>query len=84
MGLEGKQPLVSCKPSVAKISSPNIAANRQLLENTVEDFHHKEKCILVFKRKLPTLGWYLKQLGARMVRLLSIDRDGMIQSKIRQ
>jgi hypothetical protein len=45
MGLEGKQPLVSCKPSVARISSSNIAANRQRLENTVEDFHHEEKCI---------------------------------------
>src|SRR4028118_1324836 len=33
---------------------------------------------LVFKRKLPTAGWYLKQLGAQRVRLFSIDRDGMI------
>jgi len=45
MGLERKQPLVSCKPSVARISSSDIAANRQRLENTVEDFHHEEKFI---------------------------------------
>ena len=45
MGLERKQPLVSCKPSVARISSSDIAANRQRLENTVEDFHYEEKFI---------------------------------------
>jgi hypothetical protein len=45
MGLEGKQPLVAASHRLREISSSNIAANRQRLENTVEDFHHEEKCI---------------------------------------
>ncbi|MEZ2303618.1 MAG: hypothetical protein ACBR13_17795 [Microcoleus sp.] len=59
MGLEPKQPLFSCKPSVAKISSSNIAANRQRLENTVEDFHYEEKCINDRDRYSSTLFSFL-------------------------